>query len=304
MKDLYAEVTNRIIEALEAGTSPWICPWTDRLALPSNLSTGKPYRGINVLMLSLEAQLRCYSDSRWVTMKQANELGARVRKGEHGTPIVFFRMREIGEAGTEDRNHFELDEKTEPSRLVPMLKSYTVFNASQLDFLPEKFELRPSPTWQPIGEAEQVLYESGAVVRQGGNRAFYSPSEDIIQLPPPAWFGNSDDYYAVALHELTHWTGHPRRLDRQLGRRHGIEAYAYEELVAEMGAAFLCAHCGLPARTEHASYIDSWLDALRRDKRLIFVAAGAAQKATDFVLGVSHALPPADEAQEAYPVAA
>jgi antirestriction protein ArdC len=130
-----------------------------------------------------------------------------------------------------------------------------------------------------------LLHETGAVIRHGGNRAFYSPSEDLIQLPPEAWFDEPDSYYAIALHELVHWTGHPLRLDRVLGRRHGIEAYAYEELVAEMGAAFLCARVGIPARLEHASYIDSWLDALRRDKRLIFTAAGAAQKAADYVLG-------------------
>ena len=282
MKDIYTDVTNRIITALEAGTPPWHCPWTDHTALPSNLATGKPYRGINILMLSIEAQLSGYSDSRWVTLRQANELGARVRKGSHGTPIVFFKMKEIADAVDAD----------EPKRVIPMLRSYTVFNASQLDFLPERFELRSSPpAWQPIGEAEQLIYDTGAVIHHGGNRAFYRPSDDIIQLPPPAWFPDTSDYYAVALHELTHWTGHPRRLDRVLGRRHGIEAYAYEELVAEMGAAFLCAHCGLPARLEHASYIDSWLDALRRDKRLIFTAAGAAQKAADYVLGETVSAP-------------
>jgi antirestriction protein ArdC len=276
MKDIYTDVTNRIIEALEGGTPPWIQPWSDHTALPSNLATGKPYRGINILMLSIEAQLSGYADSRWVTYKQAAEVGAHVRKGEHGTPIVFFKMKEIADAVDAE----------EPKCVIPMLRSYTVFNASQLEFLPERFELQPSPAaWQPIGEAEQLIYDTGAVIHHGGNRAFYRPSDDIIQLPPPAWFPDTADYYAVALHELTHWTGHPRRLDRVLGRRHGIEAYAHEELVAEMGAAFLCAHCGLPARLEHASYIDSWLDALRRDKRLIFTAAGAAQKAADYVLG-------------------
>jgi len=284
MKDVYSEVTNRIIAALESGTPPWICPWRDGSSLPSNLATGKPYRGINVLMLTIEADMRGYSESRWVTLRQANDLGAKVRKGEHGTSIVFWKIREAEDtdAQTED----------EPKRVIPLLRSYTVFNASQLEFLPEKFQLRPSPAvWQPLAEAEQVLYESGAVIRHGGNRPFYSPSEDIIQLPPERWFDQPDSYYAVALHELTHWTGHPRRLCRVLGRRKGIEAYAYEELVAEMGAAFLCAHVGIPARLEHASYIDSWLDALKRDKRLIFTAAGAAQKAADFVLGETLSAP-------------
>jgi antirestriction protein ArdC len=284
MKDIYTEVTNRIIESLEAGAPPWIQPWSDHTALPSNLATGKSYRGINILMLSIEAMSQGYPDSRWVTLRQANELGAKVRKGSHGTPIVFWKIREAEDV--------DADADTEPKRVIPMLRSYTVFNASQLDFLPERFELQPSPAaWQPIGEAEQLIHDTGAVIHHGGNRAFYRPTDDIIQLPPPAWFPDTSDYYAVALHELTHWTGHQRRLDRVLGRRHGIEAYAYEELVAEMGAAFLCAHCGLPARLEHASYIDSWLDALRRDKRLIFTAAGAAQKAADYVLGETLSAP-------------
>jgi antirestriction protein ArdC len=290
MKDIYTEVTDRIITALEAGTPPWHCPWTDHAALPSNLATGKPYRGINVLMLSIEAQLSGYGDSRWLTYKQASEVGAHVKKGEHGTSIVFFKMKEIGEC--EPHVPTESMESMDSRRVIPMLRSYTVFNASQLEFLPERFELRPSPAvWQPLGEAEQLLYETGAVIRHGGNKAFYSPTEDLIQLPPEAWFETPDAYYAVALHETVHWTGHPRRLNRVLGRRHGIEPYAMEELIAEMGAAFLCAHVGIPARLEHASYIDSWLDSLRRDKRLIFTAAGAAQKAADYVLGETLSAP-------------
>lgn len=280
MKDLYANVTNRIITALEQGAPPWICPWQDGTAIPSNLATGKPYRGINVLMLSIEAMAHNYTDSRWLTFKQANELGTHIRKGEHGTPIVFYRLREINDATVDI-----VDTDAAAKRSIPMLKGYTVFNASQLEFLPDRFEVRPSVAWQPISEAEMLLSETGAVICHGGNRAFYRPSDDIIQLPPSAWFAQPADYYATALHELCHWTGHQSRLNRVLGRRHNIEAYAYEELVAEIGAAFLCAHCSLPALLEHASYIDSWLDALRRDKRLIFTAAGAAQKAADFVLG-------------------
>ena len=286
MNDIYQSVTNRIIAALETGTPPWICPWTDHTALPSNLATGKTYRGINILMLAIEDMSRSFGDSRWVTLKQANELGARVRKGEHGTQIVFFKMKEL----SDEHGSVDPDDDAQ-KRVIPLLRSYTVFNTSQLEFLPERFELRPTPAWQPIGEAEQLLYETGAVFRHGGNRAFYSPTEDTITLPPQAWFPNADDYYAVALHELTHWSGHPRRLNRVLGRWHGIDTYAFEELVAEMGAAFLCAHCGLQGRLEHASYIDNWLDALKRDKRLIFVAAGMAQKAADYVLGETVSAP-------------
>jgi antirestriction protein ArdC len=159
-----------------------------------------------------------------------------------------------------------------------------VFNASQLESVPARFEQFSVRAWEPIEYAEQLLSQSGAVIRHGGNRAYYLPTDDYIQLPPVASFSQSDDYYSTALHELCHWTGHPTRLDRVQGRVNGKEAYAFEELVAEIGAAFLCAHCGLSARLEHASYIDSWLNALRRDKRLIFVAASGAQKAVDFVL--------------------
>jgi antirestriction protein ArdC len=287
MNDLYQRVTDRIVAALEAGTPPWIAPWRDGTTMPSNLATGKPYRGINVLMLHIEALDRGYPDSRWLTLKQANELGGRVRKGEHGTPIVFFRMKEVEDTD----NGFSDPKGEETKRVVPMLKSYIVFNASQVEFLPERFQLGQQPQWCPQAEADAVLAQSGAVIRHGGNRAFYAPDEDFIQLPPPAWFPEAEGYYATALHELTHWTGHTSRLCRVLGRRQGIDAYAYEELVAEMGAAFLCAHCGIPGRLEHASYIDHWLDALKRDKRLIFVTAGAAQKAADFALGLSHAVP-------------
>lgn len=280
MNDIYTTVTNSIIAALEQGTPPWVRPWQDGQVMPSNLATGKLYRGINVLMLNIEAMARNHSDCRWLTFRQAMALGTHVRKGEHGTPIVFYRLREIKEDVGD-----VADADAPDSRRIPMLKSYTVFNASQLDHVPESLVHRPVVAWQPIDEAEKLICRTGAVIRHGGQQACYRPSDDVILLPPTSAFDKPVDYYATALHEIVHWVGHPSRLNRVLGRRHGIEAYAYEELVAEIGAAFLCAHCGLSARLEHASYIDSWLDALRRDKRLIFVAAGAAQKAADFVMG-------------------
>ena len=295
MKDLYTDVTNRVIAALEQGTPPWVCPWQNGNALPSNLATGKTYRGINVLMLSIEAMISKHSDSRWLTFRQANEIGARIRKGEHGTLIVFYCLREIN-----DSKGDVADAEAMEKRGVPMLKSYTVFNASQLECIPDRFAVAENALWQPVDEADQLLMKSGAIICHGGNRAFYRPSDDIIQLPPTAAFAHAGDYYSTALHELCHWTGHPQRLNRVLGRRHDNDAYAYEELVAEIGAAFLCAHCGLHTVNDHASYIENWLNVLRRDKRLIFVAAGAAQKAADFVLDLSCALPcPAIEGEAA-----
>jgi antirestriction protein ArdC len=278
MKDIYTEVTNRIVAALEQGTSPWICPWRQGSALPNNLATGKAYRGINVLILAVEAMSRNFTDNRWLTFRQANTLGARVRQGEHGTAIVFYRMREINDAAD------GFDAESADLRKIPILKTYVVFNAEQLHELPDRFVLPPLQPWQPIDVAEQLITQTGALICHGGNQAFYRPSTDMIQLPPVASFAHADDYYATALHELCHWTGHSSRLNRLSAQRPGIEAYAFEELVAEIGAAFLCALCGLNGVVEHASYIETWLNALRRDKRLIFVAAGAAQKAADFVM--------------------
>ena len=283
MQDLYNTVTNRIITALEEGTPPWICPWQKNTnSVPRNLLNGKPYRGINFIMLSIEAMAAAHFDSRWLTFRQANQLGAHIRKGEHGVHIVFYKLHEHSDHGSDDTDPAGSHDN---KRVIPLLKSYTVFNASQVEGLPERCQLPPAPPlWQPLEAAESLLCASGAVIKHGGNRAFYRPADDTIQLPHKDAFSMPSAYYGTALHELCHWTGHSSRLNRVLGGRHHIEAYAYEELVAEIGAAFLCAHSGLAARLEHASYVDHWLDALRRDKRLIFVAAGVAQKAADFVL--------------------
>ncbi|MDD4964904.1 MAG: zincin-like metallopeptidase domain-containing protein [Gallionella sp.] len=187
--------------------------------MPSNIATSKLYRGINVLMLYVEASAKNYTDNRWLTFKQAGDIGARIRKGEHGTQIVFYRMREIKDAKTD-----VADTDSADTRSIPLLKTFTVFNVSQLESIPEHFVIRPVLTWQPIEEAEQVLIKTRAVICHGGNRAFYRSSDDIIQLPPSASFVKPEDYYATALHELCHWTGHPRRLNRPLTRRSDIEA--------------------------------------------------------------------------------
>ncbi len=290
MNDIYTRVTERIVASLEAGVPPWIQPWADSDdGLPSNAATARRYRGINVLLLHLEAQLRGFRDSRWLTCRPPALPGGHVRKGEHGAPIVFFRWREVPDA---DRPEGE----PEP-RVVPMLRTFTVFNVGQIEGLPPELVRKPEPPpWSPVEEAEHVVACSGAVVREDGNRAFYSPTDDSIQLPPRSSFDAADAFYATLLHELSHWTGHPTRCNRPLGRRHGLEAYAFEELVAEMGAAFLCAHCALPARLEHATYIEAWLQALRGDRRLIFTAAAKAQAAADFVLRTA-CIEPSPEAE-------
>jgi antirestriction protein ArdC len=292
LKDIYQSVTDQIIAALEAGTPPWICPWqgNDADMAPANLSTRRRYRGINVLLLNLQSMLHGYGSNRWLTFQQARSLGACVRKGEHGTAIVFFKMHELGTAADPEAAR----------RVVPLLRTFTVFNAAQVDDLPPALTpvIEPYAAWDASLAADRILEESHARIRHGGARAYYMPSEDVIQLPPHTSFANATDYYATALHELTHWTGHPDRCSRPLGRRHGIDAYAFEELVAEMGSAFLTNHCRLPGKLQHESYIASWLTALRNDKRLIFSAASLAQRAADYLL------PCTTEQDEVMPLAA
>lgn len=302
--DIYQSVTAQIIAALEAGTPPWVCPW-DRAhgsAIPANLCTGRPYRGINALLLNLQAISRGYPLNRWLTFQQARERGAHVRRGEAGTPIVFFKMLDLKSKGGEGGTTRPASNDATARKVIPLLRSFTVFNAAQVDGLPKSFTVLPAPPegWSPVAAAEELLAHSGAIIRHGGDRAFYLPNADFIQLPPLAAFPVAGSYYSVALHELTHWSGHPSRCNRVLSGRQHIEAYAFEELVAEMGAAFLSGHCGIPGELQHASYIACWLKAFRDDKRLIFTATSLAQKATDYLLAPG-ALP--DAAQLALPPA-
>jgi len=284
LKDVYASVTNRIIEAMESGTPPWVHPWQSEAGsmLPFNLSSGRHYRGINVLLLNMQAMQCGYVVNRWMTYSQARALGAHVRKGESGTEVVFFKMHEFGAGAVDDTPAVRDTDR----KVVPLIRSFTVFNAGQIDGLPEALIPAPVPVheWQACEAAEAILTTSGANIRYGGARAFYSPSSDHIQLPNRSDFISAAGFSRVALHELTHWSGHPLRCNRALAGRAHIEAYAMEELVAEMGSAFLTDHCGLPGAVQHASYIESWLKALRNDKRLIFTAASQAQKAADFLL--------------------
>jgi antirestriction protein ArdC len=291
--DLYATVTNKIIAALEAGTAPWVQPWSTGhgSALPANLSSSRPYRGINVLLLNMQQMAHGYSLNRWLTFQQAKALGANVRKGEHGTGIVFFKMLERDEAANDPGTR----------RVIPLLRSFTVFNAAQVDGLPEALTATPAlpDGWTPVGAADELLERSGATIRHGGDRAFYRPSDDSIQMPHKATFAQAHRYYNVALHELTHWTGAESRCNRELRGRQHIDAYAFEELVAEMGAAFLSSYCGLPGALQHPSYIAHWLTALKNDKRLIFTAASAAQKAADFLLPAPETAPVAEAVEVA-----
>lgn len=276
--DLYSRITQQIVVQLEAGVRPWIRPWTGGGAAGRPLRhDGTPYTGINVLLLWSEAALRGYAGASWMTFRQALALGGCVRRGERGTTVVYANQLVRTEAD-------EAGEETE--RRIPFLKAYTVFNVEQIDGLPERYRPRPPEPVNPGARdlaAERFFAATGADVRHGGGCAFYAPSTDHIQLPPFETFRDPEAYYATLGHECVHWTGHSARLTRDFSR--STEAYAREELVAELGAAFLCADLGLELepREDHAAYLAHWLEVLRQDRRFLFSAAAHAQRGVDWL---------------------
>lgn len=293
--DVYTRVTNQILAELENGVLPWRKPWNSTNAIGCIIRplrhNGVPYTGINILMLWATAVDGGFSLPTWMTFRQALELGAHVRKGEKGSLVVY--------ANTLTRTE-QSDRGEDVDREIPYLKSYTVFNVAQIDGLPDTYYAPPAPPpLAPvrIAHAEAFFAGTKAVVRHGGVRAFYSPAADHIAMPPYEAFRSPEAYYAVLGHETVHWTGHRSRLDRDLTGAKKTESYAREELVAELGAAFLCADLNLvPAvREDHAPYIASWIRVLKDDKRAVFQAARHAQRAADYL----HGLQPADDAAAA-----
>lgn len=283
--DLYERVTAQIVASLEQGVRPWLKPWNaehaaGRITRPLR-GNGIPYQGINVLMLWGAAVERGYAAPIWMTFKQALELGGCVRKGERGSCVVY--------ASSVTRTETDSDTGEESERDIPFLKDYTVFNVEQIDGLPTQFNAPAETQLDPVQRverAEQFFAATGATVRHGGNQAFYSVASDFVQMPFFETFRDAESYYATLAHELTHWTRHASRLDRSFGRkRFGDEGYAMEELVAELGAAFLSADLSLTPepRDDHAAYIGHWLNVLKNDKRAIFSAASHAQRAADFL---------------------
>ena len=278
-RDVYQEITDGIIEQLESGTVPWVKPWTTvegESTFPTNRYTGKSYRGANIPALWCAGIREGYASNMWLSYKQARNVGGHVRKGETGTPIIFVKFNKV-----QDR-----DDSTK-SRSIPFVKYSTVFNVEQVDDLPTLDNVEQE--WNQIADVDSLITTTGAAITHGGDRAFYMPEPDRINMPHKASFSDSGNYYATLLHELTHWTGSKTRLNRLYGSRFGDEAYAREELVAEMGAAFLCAHCGIDGQLQHAEYLASWIKVLKSDKRAIVQAASAAQKAADFVTGFTYA---------------
>lgn len=265
--DIYQTVTDRIIAALEQGTAPWLKPWADGKCGtmgPYNAASGRPYNGINWLVLG---------SGGWLTFKQAKELGGSVRKGEKGTQIVFWSFPKIR------------DTETGEEKVVPFAKGYTVFAVEQCDGIDASKLKAPAPITAGQTNINVIAAQAGAQVRHGGSRAYYSPSTDHVQMPSLDAFESADAYAGTLAHELVHWTGHQSRCDRQFGKRFGDDAYAFEELVAEIGSAFVCAQTGIALEgLQHDSYVASWLKVLKGDKRAIFTASSQAKKAAEFLL--------------------
>jgi antirestriction protein ArdC len=283
---LYDDVTNKIIGELEGGRVPWVQPWGTAavkasLAMPKSAATGRQYSGINVLILWGAATEHGFTGQSWLTFRQALSLGGHVRKGERGTTVVYAdrfvpadEKRRANETGDE-------------AQAIPFLKRFTVFNTDQCDDLPlEVATMAPPP---PPGliepKVEYLIKATGIDFRIGGNRAFYVPAQDYVQVPPPQAYFELVNWHRTALHELAHATGHASRLNRDLSGGYGSKKYAFEELIAEISSAFSCASLGIVPTVRHADYIGSWLEVLREDNRAIVRAASQAGKVADYLLG-------------------
>lgn len=276
--DLYASVTADVIRQLEEGTPPWTRPWKDDRRrgvgmIPSNLATGRLYSGGNVLLLWMTAMQNGYSNLQFCTYRQANEMGAKVRKGARSTHVIFTKhvIRKEDETGEE-----------KPGTVV---KTYPLFHVSQLEGVPDKYLEPQIPDDKEAvhAEAMELRERSGVTTVHGANKAAYYPARDEIVMPNLGVFESEDAYWGVWCHEATHATGHKDRLERVYGKRFGDAGYAFEELVAELGSAFLCARLGIPPSFRSASYIESWLKVLNGDNRAIFSAASYAGHAADWL---------------------
>jgi antirestriction protein ArdC len=272
--DVYESVTNRIIASLEAGTIPWQRPWRDSkngsASEPFNAVSVRPYNGINLLILGTMP----FPSLGWLTFHQALELGGSVRKGEKGTGIVFWKFSRVKDTDTGE-------EKT-----IPFARPYTVFNVDQCDGLDAAKLKTPAPPSPAETDINKIAANIGAIVKHGGNKAFFSPAHDFIGMPAIDAFKTIEGYQGTLAHELTHWTGHEKRLGREFGKRFGSDAYAFEELVAEIGSAFLCAKIGIPMEgLQHADYVANWLSVLKNNKKAVFLASSKARAASEFILG-------------------
>jgi antirestriction protein ArdC len=272
MRNPHQIIADKILAALKAGDLPWIKPWASKpMGLPKNASTGRAYSGANVILLWITQEERGYFSDKWLTLKQANAMGGKVRKGETSTMITFV-------------SRFDKQDDAGNVASIPFLKTFPVFNVEQCEGLNlEAAAPLAINTDERDAACDAFIAATGAVISHGGERAFYRPSADNIQLPAWERFTDRAGYYATALHELVHWTGHESRCARDFGKRFGDNAYAAEELVAELGAAFLCAELGIDAVTQHAAYIQHWIKLLEGDPRAFMTAASKASSAVEFL---------------------
>jgi antirestriction protein ArdC len=286
-RDLRQEITDNIIVALEKGTAPWQKPWqAGAFEMSMNPTSGKPYRGGNVIQLMLSGMKGGYEDPRWLTYRQALEKGWQVRKGEKGTQIEFWQFPKAKSEDLEESRSAERD----PG--CPIYRVYTVFNASQIDGIPA-YVPRVHHEWEVNNCAESILQNSGArIIHDQADRAFYSRSSDSIHLPPRGAFDSAGNYYGTALHELVHYSGAPGRLNRETlneSYRFGDPNYAKEELRAELASVFIMAERGIPHNPDsHSAYLGSWVKSLEADKHEIFRAARDAHRAADLIISLEH----------------
>jgi len=281
--DLYQTVTDKIVAMLETGMVPWRSPILGRTSAghPKNLESDKAYRGVNVFLLAFSAYAHGYGSSYWMTFNQAKTAGGGVKKGEKSSMVVFWKQYE-----TTDKN------TGEPAK-IPVLRYYNVFNIDQLDGITAPDAVTYTPIdFKPIDAAEAIVkgYAAAPSIEHGGQQAFYRPVTDTVRMPVPTRFASGEDYYSTLFHELAHSTGHSSRLNRGLDsetRAFGSLDYGKEELIAEMGAAFLCGHTGIQPNVieNQAAYIGGWLKQIKQDKKLVIAAAAAGQKAADWILG-------------------
>lgn len=282
-RDLYQSVTDRIVAQMESGTMPWEKSWHSAgAAIPMNAVTNRPYSGINVLLYWASAEAG-YARPRFLTYKQAQEAGGNVRRGEHGMKVYYFKPLLVA------------DKASGEEKEIPMLREYTVFNVSQCDGLPDRVSngeyVAPRNQDQREADADAFIRSTAADFREGTGKPCYIPSRDFISMPAFSSFTSKTAFYNVAFHELTHWTGAKHRLERDFSGRFGTHAYALEELVAELGAAFLCAEFGFDVVSQSASYLESWLKACKENPRAIFAAASKASKAAEYLRGLAIAEP-------------
>ena len=282
---LYDEITGKIISELEAGRIPWVQPWGTAaakapLAMPKNAATRRGYSGINVLILWGSVIEHGYSGQSWLTFRQALGLRGNVRKGERGTTVVY------ADRFTPEDARLRATATGEEAHAIPFLKRFTVFNTDQCDGLPEEVTViaPPPPPSLIEPQVEALIRATGIDFRIGGNRAFYSPTDDFIQVPPPQAYFEPINWHRTALHELGHASGASHRLNRDLTGAFGSKKYSFEEIIAEISAAYCCASLGIAPTVRHADYIGSWLEVLREDNRAIVRAASQASKAADFIL--------------------